>query len=135
MIKNNHVKDKILKYYQYFLGNIKENINKESMKRNTSEIYKVLVVHMLLHTWISVGLRPNKGQGEKKSGMKFLRAVAGYSLVDKRSNKDIRLELRILCLNTEIEEYQVNCLQHLNRKEEDLIPTSYYIIALQEEEF
>lgn len=48
--------------------------------------------------------------------MRFLRVVAGYRLIDKISDKDIREE--VFCLSKKIKEYQVNGLQHFNRIED-----------------
>ncbi|PSN36746.1 hypothetical protein C0J52_23196 [Blattella germanica] len=47
--------------------------------------------------------------------MKFLRFVAGYTLMDKKKNKDIRQELKILNLTMKIEQYRRNWHQHICR--------------------
>jgi hypothetical protein len=54
--------------------------------------------------------------------MRFLRSVAGYRLIHRRRNEDIREELQITVINSRIKVYQIKLLQHLERLEQNRIP-------------
>jgi hypothetical protein len=47
--------------------------------------------------------------------MKFLRSVAGYTLLDQKRSTDMRLELKILNLTERIEKQKENCHEHILR--------------------
>lgn len=47
--------------------------------------------------------------------MRFLRSIAGYTLLDKKRNEDIRLELNIFNLIEKLTEYRNKWKQHVER--------------------
>jgi hypothetical protein len=51
--------------------------------------------------------------------MRFLRSVAGYSLIDHTRNEDIRDELQIVDTNSRIKDYKIKWLQYLERMEQN----------------
>ncbi|KAJ4449322.1 hypothetical protein ANN_00720 [Periplaneta americana] len=55
------------------------------------------------------------------SEMKFLRYVAGYTLIDKKRNEDIRKELKMERLIEMINNYRTNWIQHVDRLPETRI--------------
>ena len=54
--------------------------------------------------------------------MRFLRQVAGYRLIDKKRNVDIRRELGIQSLNETIIAYRQKWQDHVQRMNEDRTP-------------
>jgi hypothetical protein len=54
--------------------------------------------------------------------MRFLTSVAGYRLIDHRRNEDIREGIQIIDINSRIKDYQIKCLQRLERMEQNRIP-------------
>jgi hypothetical protein len=51
--------------------------------------------------------------------MKFLRSVAGYTLLDQKRNIDIRSELKIFNLTERIEKQYENCHEYILRMTTD----------------
>jgi hypothetical protein len=54
--------------------------------------------------------------------MKFLRSVAGYTLLDQKRSTDIRSELKILNLTEIIEKQKENWHEHILRMTTDRLP-------------
>jgi hypothetical protein len=54
--------------------------------------------------------------------MKFLRLVAGYTLLDQKRSTDIRLELKIFNLTERIEKQKENLHEHILRTTTDRLP-------------
>jgi hypothetical protein len=54
--------------------------------------------------------------------MKFLRSVAGYTLLDQKRSTDIRSELKILNLTERIDKRKENCHGHILRMTTDRLP-------------
>jgi hypothetical protein len=54
--------------------------------------------------------------------MKFLRSVAGYTLLDQKRSTDIRSELKILNLTERIEKQKGNWHEHILRITTDRLP-------------
>jgi hypothetical protein len=58
----------------------------------------------------------------KSAEMKFLRSVAGYTLLDQNRSTDIHSELKIFNLTEIIEKQKENCLEHILRMTTDRLP-------------
>jgi hypothetical protein len=54
--------------------------------------------------------------------MKFLRSVAGYTLLDQNRSTDIRSELNIFNLTERIEQQKENWHEHILRMTTDRLP-------------
>jgi hypothetical protein len=54
--------------------------------------------------------------------MKFLRAVGGYHLLDKKRNEEIRKELLVKELNEQIQQYRIQWTQHVLRMSVSRLP-------------
>jgi hypothetical protein len=54
--------------------------------------------------------------------MKFLRSVAGYTVLDRKRSKDIRSELKILNLIERIEKLKESCHEHILRMTTGRLP-------------
>jgi hypothetical protein len=58
--------------------------------------------------------------------MKLLRPLAGYTLLDHKTNGSIRRELQTECILDKIDEYRRNRLLHLQRMPSNRIPLKSY---------
>jgi galactokinase/mevalonate kinase-like predicted kinase len=56
------------------------------------------------------------------SEMKFLRAVGGYNLLDKKRSEEIRKELLEKELNEQIQQYKIQWTQHVLRMSVSRLP-------------
>jgi hypothetical protein len=56
------------------------------------------------------------------SEMKFLRAVGGYNLLDKKRSEEIRKELLVKELNEQIQQYGIQWTQHISRMSVSRLP-------------
>jgi hypothetical protein len=54
--------------------------------------------------------------------MKFLRPTAGYTLLDKKRNSDIRKQLYIFNINDKLTQYKINWREHIQRMNDNIIP-------------
>jgi hypothetical protein len=57
--------------------------------------------------------------------MKFLRSVAGYTLLDQKRSTDIRSELKIFNLTKRIEKQKENWQERILRMTTDRLPKYY----------
>ena len=47
--------------------------------------------------------------------MRFLRPMAGYTLLDKKRSSDIREQLDIININDKLTQYKINWREHIQR--------------------
>ena len=57
--------------------------------------------------------------------MKILRPMAGYSLLDKTRNSDIREQLGIFNINDKLTQYKINWREHIQRKDGNRLPKKH----------
>jgi hypothetical protein len=57
-----------------------------------------------------------------------LKAVAGYRLIGKRRNEDVRKKLHETCVTTSTKDYQTKWLEHTERKEDQRNPVPFTCI-------
>lgn len=119
-IKNEDIGNKINKF-NHVCGVINRSL-KNTRKETKMKFYRVMAVPMLLYGsefWI---LTKKEERRIEAVEMRFLRSVAGYSLLDKIRSDDIRSELRIFKLIDRITKYRSDWKQHVDRMKEDRIP-------------
>jgi hypothetical protein len=77
--------------------------NQKTLQSTQLKFYKIMAVPML--TYASENWTINQSDKKKieSAEMKFLRSVAGYTLLDKKRSTDICSELKILNLTERIE--------------------------------
>ena len=56
--------------------------------------------------------------------MRFLRPMAGYTLLDKQRSRHIREQLGIFNINDKLTQYKINWREHLQRMEENRLLTN-----------
>ena len=90
------------------------------------KFYKVMSVPIIMYgseTWV---MNKKEKQKVQSAEMRFLRKVANYSLEDRKRNTEIRQELNIKELNSEIEHYRHKWTDHLDRMSNNRIPQIIY---------
>lgn len=103
--------------FNYFCGVIKRTL-KYTSKETRLKFYKV----MLLYGSEFWTLTKSEEKRIEVIEMRFLRSIAGYTLLDKKRNEDIRLELNIFNLIEKLTEYRNKWKQHVERMTQDRIP-------------
>jgi hypothetical protein len=58
--------------------------------------------------------------------MKLLRPLAGYTLLDHKTNNSVRRELQTECILNKIDKYRRNWFLHLQRMPPNRIPLKSY---------
>lgn len=112
--KKCEIQEKLNKFNN-FCGTIRRTLGKKVRKETLMKYYKVMAIPSLLYGCESWVLKKNEERRIEASEMKFLRYVAGYTLLDKKRNEDIRKELKIDSIIQLIKEYQHNWKEHVNR--------------------
>jgi hypothetical protein len=57
--------------------------------------------------------------------MRFLRIMAGYTLLDKKRSIDIREKLGIFNINDNLTQYKVNWREHIQRMDDNRLPKKF----------
>jgi len=90
------------------------------------KIYNTQVLPTFLYgleNWTQTALQRRRIEA---ADMKLLRALAGYTLYDHKTNDYIRRELRITGILHKIDEYRRNWLSHLQRMPQNRISLKSY---------
>lgn len=119
-VKNDDVIKKINKF-NYICGTIKRNL-KQTRKETKLKFYKVMAVPMFLYGSECWTLRKSEERKIEAAEMRFLRSIAGYTLLDNKRSDDIRKELGIFKLTEKIHQYRTKWREHVERMEEYRIP-------------
>ena len=116
-VGNDRTKDinKKINLFQHICGTIRRALGRKVRKETLLKFYKDLAVPMLLYGSECWTLNKELIRRLEVAEMKFLRFVAGYTLMDKKKNEDIRRELKIFNLTMKIEEYRRNWHEHICR--------------------
>jgi hypothetical protein len=85
-----------------------KNIETKNFAKQQLKFYKIMAVRML--TYASENWTINRSDKKKieSAEMKFLRSVAGYTLLDKKRSTDIRSELKIFSETERIETNKID---------------------------
>ena len=51
--------------------------------------------------------------------MRFLRSIAGYTLLDKKKSSDIREQLGIFNINDKLTQHKINWREHIQRMDDN----------------
>jgi len=122
---SNGVEFKLAKFLQ-LIDTIKRTIFKKVIKKTIWKIYNTLVLPTFLYGSENLTLTVLQRGRNEAAEMKLLRALAGYTLYDHKTNDYIRRELRITGILDKIEEYTRNWLSHLQRMPQNRIPLNSY---------
>lgn len=118
--KNEDIQNKINKF-SYVCGVINRSL-KNTRKETKIKFYKVMAAPMLLYGSEFWTLTKKEERRIEAAEMRFLRSVAGYTLLDKKRSDDIRRELNIFKLIDRIKQYRNDWKQHIQRMTGDRIP-------------
>jgi hypothetical protein len=88
---------------QRMCGTIRKTLRQKTPQSTQLKFYKIMAVPML--TYASENWTINRSDRKKieSAEMKFIRSVAGYTLLDQKQSTDIRSELKIFNLTERIE--------------------------------
>jgi hypothetical protein len=87
----------------------------KTRKGTQVKLYKIMAVPTLLYGSEAWTTRRADFQKIQTSEMKFLRAVGGCNLLDKKRSEEIRKELLVKELNEQIQQYRIQWTQHVSR--------------------
>ena len=112
--------------FNYINGTIKRTLGNKVRRETMLKFYKVMSIPLIMYgceTWI---INKKERQKIQSAEMRFLRKVANYSRQDRKRNTEIRNELNVRELNSEIEKYRRKWNDHLHRMENNRIPKIIY---------
>jgi hypothetical protein len=81
-----------------------------------------MAVAMLTYAGENLTINRSDKKKIESAEMKFLRSVAGYTLLDHKRSTDIRSELKIFNLTERVENQKENCHEHILRMTTDRFP-------------
>jgi hypothetical protein len=95
------------------VGNDTKNIETKNFAKQQLKLYKIMAVPTL--TYASENWTISRSDKKKidSAEMKFLRSVAGYTVLDQKRSTDISSELKIFNLTGRIEKQKENCHEHI----------------------
>ena len=112
--KSNDVQLKLNRFRQ-FCGTIQRTLKHKVQQHTLLKFYKIIAVPLLLYGCENWTLTADQLRQIESSEMRFLRFVAGCTLLDHRRSEDIRRELNVKPITSVIEEYRVNWRDHVQR--------------------
>jgi hypothetical protein len=97
-------------------------LRQKTLQSTQLKVYKIMAVPML--TYVSENWTINRSDKKKieSAEMKFLRSVAGYSLLHQKGSTDICSELKIFNLTERIEKQKENWHEHILKMTTDRLP-------------
>lgn len=111
---NKEIESKI-NIFNLFCGTIRRTLGKKVQKGTLLKFYKVMALPALLYGSENWVLKKRDESRIEASEMKFLRYVAGYTLMDKKRNDEIRTELKMKNIVDIIKQYQLRWNEHVER--------------------
>ena len=101
---------------------MKTLLNVISLRVNNTKFYKTMAVPTSTYACENLTLNRSDKRKIETAEMKFLRSVAGYTLLDKKHNEEIRTELKIYNVKDKINQIRTNWLQHVERMSQNRLP-------------
>jgi hypothetical protein len=92
------------------------NIETEYFAKQQLKFYKIMAVPMLTYASENWTINWSDKKKIESAEMKFLRSVAGYTILDQKRSTDIRSELKIFNLTERIEKQKQNWQEHILRR-------------------
>lgn len=112
---------KLNKFYR-MCGTIKRTLKNKTLQSTQLKFYKVMAVPTLTYASENWTLNRSDRRKIETAEMKFLRSIAGVTILDRRRNEDIRKDLKIFNLTNRIESMRNNWYEHVRRMPTDRIP-------------
>lgn len=111
-----------LQRFQHICGTLRRTLIGRVRKETILKFYNIMAIPTLLYGSECWTLTQQLKQRLEAAEMRFLRAVAGYRLIDQRRSEDIRRELQIEDIISKIKNYQIKWLEHVERMNQDRFP-------------
>lgn len=108
--------------FQGMCGTIIRTLKNKTLPETQLKFYKTLAVPLLTYGCENWTLNRNNKRKLESSEMKFLRSVAGLTLLDKQKNVDIRNRLQIYNLYERVQAQKQNWYEHIERMEHYRLP-------------
>lgn len=108
--------------FQGMCGTIRRTLKNKTLRTTQLKFYKTMAVPMLTYACENWTLNRSDKRKIETAEMKFLRSVAGYTLLDKKHNEEIRTELKIYNVKDKINQIRTNWLQHVERMPQNRLP-------------
>jgi hypothetical protein len=108
------------------IGTIKRTIFKKVRKETILKIYNNLVLPTFLYGSENWTLTALQRRIIEAAEMMLLRPLAGYTLLNHKTNDSVRRELQTECILDKIDDYRRNWILHLQRMPLNRIPLKSY---------
>ena len=119
--QNDDIDSKLNKFGR-MCGTIRRHLRQKTLRCTQLKFYKTMATPMLRdgsENWL---LNRKDKRKIETTEMKFLRAVAGVTLLDHQRNEDIRNQLNIFNMTEQIITQKQNWYTHLQRMNEERLP-------------
>lgn len=114
--------NKKIERFNQMNGTIRRTLSSKVRRDTLIKFYKVMSIPTCLYgseVWTMTNKDISRLQAAE---MRFLRAVAGYSLLDRQRNTQIRNELNVESLIEKVTNYRLSWQDHMLRMNNDRIP-------------
>jgi hypothetical protein len=94
--------------FQRMCGTIRRTLRQKNLQSTQLKLYKITAVPMLTYASENWTINLSDKRKTESAEMKFLRSVAGYTILDQKRSTDIRSEIKIFDLTESIEKQKEN---------------------------
>lgn len=112
---------KLNRFYR-MCGTIRRTLKNKTLRSTQLKFYKIMAVPVLTYASENWTLNRSDRRKIETAEMKFLRSVAGVTILDKKRSEDIRKDLNIFNLTNRIDNMRNNWYEHVKRMPTDRIP-------------
>ena len=106
-------------------GTISRTLKGKTQLSTQIKFYKVMTVPVLMYGIENWSLNRSDKRKIDAAEMRFLRPMAGYTLLDKERSSDIREQLRIFNINDKLTKYKINWREHIQRMDDNRLPRKF----------
>ena len=103
-------------------GAISRTLKGKTQLSTQIKFYKVMAVPVLMYGSENWSLNPSDTRKIEAAEMRFLRPMAGYTLLDIKRSSDIRDQLGIFNINDRLSQYKINWREHIQRMDDKRLP-------------
>lgn len=108
--------------FQKLCGTIRRALRQKTRQDTQLKFYKTMAVPMLTYGCENWTVNRSDRRKIEAAEMRFLRPLAGYTLLDHKRNEDIRGELQISSILEKIDSTRKNWFEHLTRMPQERLP-------------
>ena len=103
-------------------GTIRRTLKNKTLQETQMKFYKTLAVPVITYGCENWSLNRTEKRKIESSEMKFLRSVAGFTLLDQQKSEDIRRQLNIFKLDERMKQQKQDWHNHIKRMNEHRLP-------------